>query len=83
MGRVFAEDGRVKSSQEDFQPKTGRLKTGWKASGEMRRQNPGGRSIHAQNSKLEKGGGGQGWLEEENRRGQGSIWAVSAIGWME
>jgi len=45
--------------------------------GQMGRQNPGERSIHARTSKLEKGGGGQGWLEEENRGGQGPIWAVA------
>jgi len=49
---------------------------------QMGRQNPGGRSIHARNSKLEKGGGGQGWLEEENRGGP--IWAVAPLDcWMD
>jgi len=41
----------------------------------MGRQNPG----DARNSKLKEDGGGQGYLEEENRGGQDPIWAVAPL----
>jgi len=49
----------------------------------MGRQNPGERSPKLQTGERQTGGGGQGWLEEENGGGQGPIWAVTPLdGWI-
>jgi len=37
------------------------------------------RGFSTKNWKLEKGGGGQGWLKKENRGGQRPIWAVTPL----